>query len=151
MAFETTNDVRKQTNGASHPEDLEARLEHTRTEIDDTLAALERKLSPGELLDETLDYLSHHGPGEVITQLARELKERPLPAALSAVGAAWMTKQSASLAVALARKPLPTALPPPRPSPPRWRPRRSPSPRSPASGTCAPCRKLATPRRPLTS
>jgi len=54
-------------NGSTHygarPEDLEARLEHTRAEIDDTLAALEQKLTPGELLDEAIGYFRSLGPG----------------------------------------------------------------------------------------
>jgi hypothetical protein len=99
-----------QHNGSGNPEQLEAKLEHTRAEIDETLAAIEHKLTPGELLDETIDYLQHHGPGEFISNVAEQLREKPLPAALTAVGAAWATKRAAQLALALARRPIPTAL-----------------------------------------
>jgi hypothetical protein len=111
MAYESANDHTKRPhNGHAEPHELEERLEHTRAEIDDTLAQIERKLTPGEILDETIEYLRYHGPGPFVTELAEQLKERPIPAALTAVGAAWATKQAASVAAALARKPLPVVL-----------------------------------------
>ena len=109
MAYESASDHTKH-NGHAEPKELEERLEHTRAEIDDTLAQIERKLTPGEILDETIEYLRYHGPGPFVTELAEQLKERPLPAALSVVGAAWATKQAASIAVTLARRPLPVVL-----------------------------------------
>ena len=112
MAYESGYDRKHGHNGSGRePRELEAKLEHTRAEIDETLAAIEHKLTPGELVDEAIDYLRHHGPGEFVSNLAEQWKERPLPAALSAVGAAWATKKAANVSVALARKPLPTALP----------------------------------------
>src|SRR5689334_21182542 len=107
MAYDAANyySKRQQHNGGAEPKELEERLEHTRAEIDDTLAEIERKLTPGEILDEAIEYLRLHGPGPFVTEFAEQLKERALPAALSAVGAAWATKQAASIAATLARKP----------------------------------------------
>jgi hypothetical protein len=39
------------------PEQLQRDIERTRAEMGDTLDTIRRKLSPGQLLDEALDYL----------------------------------------------------------------------------------------------
>ena len=76
-------------NGSRSPEELQADIERHRDNIDYTLSALERKLSPGELLDEGLRYVKS-GPGELLANLGRAAKENPVPMALTGIGLAWL-------------------------------------------------------------
>jgi hypothetical protein len=72
---------------------LEREIDQTRANMDRTLGALERKLSPGQLLDEAMGLAREHG-GEFASNLGRSLKENPMPALLTAVGVVWMLASS---------------------------------------------------------
>ena len=81
--------MERHTNGETNPEELELRLEQTRADIDDTLEALQRKLSPGELVDEAITYL-RTGPGEFTSNLTETIKNNPVPTSLIGIGIAWL-------------------------------------------------------------
>ena len=69
---------------------IEADIHHTRDRLDETLAALEQRLSPRHLIDETLDYFRHGGPGEFAQNLGGMIKNNPTPFLLSVVGLGWL-------------------------------------------------------------
>lgn len=68
---------------------IEREADQTREAMAETLDALQRKLSPGELLDRGLGYMREHG-GEFATHLGNDIKGNPLPTLLIGVGLAWM-------------------------------------------------------------
>jgi ElaB/YqjD/DUF883 family membrane-anchored ribosome-binding protein len=71
------------------PATLEREIDQTRANMDRTLGALERKFSPGQLLDQAMEFARENG-GEFANNLGRSVKENPVPALLTAVGIAWM-------------------------------------------------------------
>jgi len=75
------------------PATLEREIDQTRANMDRTLGALERKFSPGQLLDQAMEFARENG-GEFANNLGRSVKENPLPALLTAVGIAWMVASS---------------------------------------------------------
>jgi ElaB/YqjD/DUF883 family membrane-anchored ribosome-binding protein len=75
------------------PATLEREIDQTRANMDRTLGALERKLSPGQLLDQAMEFARENG-GEFANNLGRSVKENPVPALLTAVGIAWMVASS---------------------------------------------------------
>jgi len=75
------------------PATLEREIDQTRANMDRTLGALERKFSPGQLLDQAMEFARENG-GEFANNLGRSLKENPVPALLTAVGIAWMAASS---------------------------------------------------------
>ena len=75
------------------PATLEREIDQTRANMDQTLGALERKFSPGQLLDQAMEFARDNG-GEFATNLSRSVKENPMPALLTAVGIAWMVASS---------------------------------------------------------
>lgn len=77
------------------PEDIEERLHHDRAEIREILDALERRLSPGQLLDHALNYVKTNG-GEVASSFGRSVKENPWPLVLSGIGLTWLIASSGS-------------------------------------------------------
>jgi ElaB/YqjD/DUF883 family membrane-anchored ribosome-binding protein len=75
------------------PATLEREIDQTRANMDRTLGALERKFSPGQLLDQAMEFARENG-GELASNLSRSIKENPMPALLTAVGLAWMVASS---------------------------------------------------------
>ena len=71
------------------PETLEREIDQTRAAMNKTLDSLERKLTPGQLLDECLRFVGKSGT-EIGASLGRAVKENPIPVLLTATGIAWM-------------------------------------------------------------
>jgi ElaB/YqjD/DUF883 family membrane-anchored ribosome-binding protein len=78
------------TNGSRSPEQILAEVETVRNEMDSTLSAIERKLTPGQLLDQGLEYARNSGVTEYFSNLGTCVKENPLPVTLVGVGLAWL-------------------------------------------------------------
>jgi hypothetical protein len=86
-------DVTKDTENGGDPARLERDIERTRASLARTVDALERRLSPGELVDQALGMAREHG-GEFATNLGRSVQNNPMPVILTGVGLAWMMASS---------------------------------------------------------
>jgi ElaB/YqjD/DUF883 family membrane-anchored ribosome-binding protein len=75
------------------PATLEREIDQTRANMDRTLGALERKFSPGQLLDQAMEMVKENG-GEFASNLGQSIRDNPMPALLTAVGIAWMVAAS---------------------------------------------------------
>lgn len=84
----------KHTNGQRRPEEIEAEIERTRSELHHTLDAIEQRLSPGQLVDQGLEYLRSNGVREYASNLGTTAKQDPVPLALVGVGLAWLMMSS---------------------------------------------------------
>jgi len=72
------------------PAAIEHELAQTRARLGSHLDELTRRLSPGQLLDEGLSYL-RNGQGAVFAQnLGAQVRDNPLPVALTGIGIAWL-------------------------------------------------------------
>jgi hypothetical protein len=78
------------TNGEQRPEQILAEIDRTRGEMDRTLSAIEQRLTPGQLMDQGLDYLRDSGANEFVQNLGGAAKQNPMPVALTAIGLAWL-------------------------------------------------------------
>jgi hypothetical protein len=79
------------TNGQHpRPDEILADIDRTRDEMDRTLAAIEQRLTPGQLVDQGMDYLRHSGANEFVQNLGGAAKQNPMPVALTAIGLAWL-------------------------------------------------------------
>jgi ElaB/YqjD/DUF883 family membrane-anchored ribosome-binding protein len=83
-----TTDLRDEPQ-KNDPEALEREIDQTRAQMDQTLGALEQKLSPGKLIDEALGLFREHG-GDFAANLGNSVKQNPMPVMLAAVGIGWM-------------------------------------------------------------
>lgn len=77
-------------NGGRRPEEILAEIERTRSDMDATLSAIEHRLTPGQLVDQGIDYLRHSGANEFVANLGGSVKHNPLPVALVGIGLAWL-------------------------------------------------------------
>jgi hypothetical protein len=81
------NDVHKP------PEQLEREADSARSALEGTLAELEHRLSPGEMLDRVMDVVKRHG-GEFGDNLLTQVRNNPLPTILAGVGMTWLMTAS---------------------------------------------------------
>lgn len=77
-------------NGERRPEQILTEIHRTRDELERTLSAIEHRLTPGQLLDQGVDYLRHSGANEFVHNLGGAAKQNPLPVALVGIGLAWL-------------------------------------------------------------
>lgn len=82
-------------------DDIRREIERKRGEMDRTVDALERKLSPGQLLDHALWMVRGSESGSeraraVGDTVAGFAKDHPIPVALMSAGAAWLAAESRS-------------------------------------------------------
>lgn len=77
-------------NGTRRPDEILADIERTRGEMDATLGAIEQRLTPGQLVDQGLDYLKSSGAKEFASNLGGSVRDNPLPVALVGIGVAWL-------------------------------------------------------------
>lgn len=83
--------TRNRVEAESHkdPDQLEREIEAKRRNIGNTVDALEQRLSPGQLFDQVLGYVSGNG-GQFISNLGATVRANPVPTVLTSVGLLWM-------------------------------------------------------------
>lgn len=77
--------------GNRSPDEIRRDIERTRTDLHETVDAIERRLTPGELFDELWGRMrnSSGGAGEVV-------KDHPVPIALMGLGLGWLAIEKAT-------------------------------------------------------
>ena len=70
------------------PAEIQQDIEATRADLDRTISAIERKLTPGQIVDEMFGYFNNR-PGSG-GDLVYWLRENPVPVILIGVGVAWL-------------------------------------------------------------
>ena len=83
----------RDTENGKDPAELERDIDRTRASLGRTVDALERRLSPGELLDQALGMAREQG-GQFAANLGRSVRNNPMPVILTGVGLAWMMASS---------------------------------------------------------
>src|SRR3569833_3067747 len=63
-------------------EQLEREAEATRARIAATLAELRTRISPGQMLDEAIDYARDGNGADMVRNLGRQASDNPVPVAL---------------------------------------------------------------------
>jgi len=76
--------------GSAETGRIERDLEDTRARLDATLGALQQKLSPGQMVDETMSWFKESGGGEFGRNFGRNVRENPIPVALIGIGVGWL-------------------------------------------------------------
>lgn len=77
------------------PSRLAREANEIRADLDRTLDALERKFSPGQLLDRSLGYIREHG-SELTRNVGDSVKRNPVPALMTAAGVIWLISSTLS-------------------------------------------------------
>lgn len=69
---------------------IERDLEHTRARLDATLDALQQKLSPGQMVDEAMNWFRQGDGAEFTRNFGRSVRDNPVPLALIGAGIGWL-------------------------------------------------------------
>lgn len=72
------------------PEEIERDLAQTRAEVSSTIDAIQQKLTPGQLMDQAIDYWRSSAPADFGSNLSQSVRQNPLPVTLIGVGIAWL-------------------------------------------------------------
>lgn len=75
------------------PADLEREADRARANVEHTLEALERKLSPGQMVDQVLHVVKQNG-GDFGRNLSTQVRNNPIPTVLTGIGLAWLMSAS---------------------------------------------------------
>jgi hypothetical protein len=73
-------------------EQLERKTHQVRARLTETFEELRARMTPGQLVDQLADYAREVPVAEFFGNLAREIRENPLPLTLTLIGAgvAWL-------------------------------------------------------------
>jgi len=85
--FDTPQD--SELESRKSPETLEREIDQQRSSIGSIVDALEKKMSPGQLVDQALGYVKENG-GEFFGNLGSQVRANPVPAVLTTVGVFWL-------------------------------------------------------------
>jgi ElaB/YqjD/DUF883 family membrane-anchored ribosome-binding protein len=80
-------------NSERDPNDLQREADAIRADMDRTLDALERKLSPKQLLDRSLTYMQANG-GDLLQKIGAAVNKNPLPLLVTSAGLIWLAASS---------------------------------------------------------
>jgi ElaB/YqjD/DUF883 family membrane-anchored ribosome-binding protein len=83
------NENSLQEDAQKDPDTLEREIDQTRAQMNQTLGAIERRLTPGQIVDEAVGLFREHGR-DFAANLGSSIKENPIPAMLAAVGIGWL-------------------------------------------------------------
>lgn len=72
------------------PEEIEAEIMRVRRDMDDTLSAIEQRLTTDRLMEQGFAYLRQSGAREFVSNLGTSVKENPLSVSLVGIGLAWL-------------------------------------------------------------
>jgi hypothetical protein len=72
------------------PEEIQRDINRTRAEMGQTIETIRQKMSPGELLDQALDYFKKSGPSQFTNNLGETVQNNPLPVTLVGLGIGWL-------------------------------------------------------------
>lgn len=75
------------------PRELEHEADQARNHMEHTLDVLQRRLSPGELLDQVIRTIRQNG-GDFGSNLATQVRNNPLPTLLTSAGLTWLIAAS---------------------------------------------------------
>ena len=75
---------------ANQSEKLEREAGRTRAQLSETLDELRARMTPGQVIDQLIDYAREGPVAQFGRNLAREVRENPLPLVLIGVGIAWL-------------------------------------------------------------
>jgi hypothetical protein len=76
--------------GSRSAAEIEREVQQSRADIEHTLDAIQERLSPGQLVDQALDYFRGGRGVDFARNLGDSIAQNPIPVTLMGVGLAWM-------------------------------------------------------------
>ncbi|HUG62057.1 MAG TPA: DUF3618 domain-containing protein [Methylomirabilota bacterium] len=77
-------------NDTKSPEEIEREVEMARADVRSTLGDIRESLSPGQMIDQALEYVRGSGGADFTRNLGRSVRDNPVPVALIGAGIGWL-------------------------------------------------------------
>jgi hypothetical protein len=72
------------------PDEIEREVEMARADVRHTLGNIRESLSPGQMIDQALEYVRGSGGADFTRNLGRQMRDNPMPVALIGAGIGWL-------------------------------------------------------------
>jgi Protein of unknown function (DUF3618) len=76
--------------GSKSAEEVQSEVRQSRAEVEDTLDAIQDRLSPSQMFDQAVAYLRGGGANEFLRNFGATVRDNPVPVALLGTGLAWL-------------------------------------------------------------
>ena len=76
--------------GSKSPEEVQREVRQSRAEVEQTLDAIQDRLSPGQLFEQAVDYMRSSNGNEFVRNLGARVRDNPLPLVLVGTGLVWL-------------------------------------------------------------
>jgi hypothetical protein len=76
--------------GSKSPEEVQREVRQSRAEVEETLEAIQERLSPGQLFEQAVDYMRSSNGTDFLRNLGAAVRDNPVPVALVGTGLAWL-------------------------------------------------------------
>ena len=72
------------------PEEVEREVQQSRAEVEETLEAIQERLSPGQMFEQAVDYMRSSSGNDFLRNLGTTVRDNPVPVALVGTGLVWL-------------------------------------------------------------
>ena len=80
--------------GSKSPEEVQREARQSRAEVEQTLDAIQERLSPGQLFEQAVEYMRSSNGNDFVRNLGARVRDNPLPIVLVGTGLAWLMLSS---------------------------------------------------------
>ena len=80
--------------GSKSPEEVQREVRQSRAEVEQTLDAIQERLSPGQLFEQAVEYMRSSNGNDFVRNLGTRVRDNPLPIVLVGTGLAWLILSS---------------------------------------------------------
>ena len=80
--------------GSKSPQEVQREVQQSRAELEDTLEAIQERLSPGQMFEQVVDYMRSSNGSDFLRNLGTMVRDNPVPVALVGTGIVWLMLSS---------------------------------------------------------
>ena len=80
--------------GSKSPEEVQREVQQSRAKVEDTLEAIQERLSPGQVFEQVVDYMRSSNGNDFLRNLGTMVRDNPVPVALVGTGLVWLMLSS---------------------------------------------------------
>ena len=76
--------------GSKSADEVQREVRESRAQVEETLEAIQERLSPGQMFDQAVHYLRSSGGNDFVRNFGATVRDNPVPVALLGTGLAWL-------------------------------------------------------------
>jgi hypothetical protein len=80
--------------GSKSPQEVQREVQQSRADAEETLEAIQERLSPGQVFEQVVDYMRSSNGSDFVRNLGTMVRDNPVPVALVGTGLVWLMLSS---------------------------------------------------------